>query len=145
MLVSSWIYVLQLPLRQRLAMVSSRLLHTQPVTACAVGLLGTSSNLTMYNLLPFTLQLQKRRLMSESDDKKTDRDKLFAEQRAIKDTIRGPSNLQVRGAVPGVALYLLPTAVTILVTYCCSVLTSWRCLAGSSGIQQLWADACSLG
>jgi hypothetical protein len=41
------------------------------------------------------MQLQKRRLMSESDDKKTDRDKLFAEQRAIKDTIRGPSNLQV--------------------------------------------------
>lgn len=43
----------------------------------------------------FVLQLQKRRLMSESDDKKTDRDKLFAEQRSIKDTIRGPSNLQV--------------------------------------------------
>ncbi|WIA30044.1 hypothetical protein OEZ86_000139 [Tetradesmus obliquus] len=41
-----------------------------------------------------TVLLQKRRLMSESDDKKTDRDKLFAEQRAIKDTIRGPSNLQ---------------------------------------------------
>jgi hypothetical protein len=33
--------------------------------------------------------------MSQNDDKKTERDKLFAEQRALKDTIRGPSNLQV--------------------------------------------------
>lgn len=34
--------------------------------------------------------------MSQNDDKKTDRDKLFAEQRAIKDSIKGPANLQVR-------------------------------------------------
>jgi hypothetical protein len=39
--------------------------------------------------------MQKKRLMSQNDDYKTDRDKLFAEQRAIKDSIRGPSNLQV--------------------------------------------------
>ncbi|KAF8069594.1 hypothetical protein HT031_001711 [Scenedesmus sp. PABB004] len=36
---------------------------------------------------------QKRRLQVQSDDKKTERDKLFAEQRAIKDGIRGPTNL----------------------------------------------------
>lgn len=40
--------------------------------------------------------MQKKRLMSQNDDKKTDRDKLFAEQRAIKDSIKGPANLQVR-------------------------------------------------
>jgi hypothetical protein len=45
--------------------------------------------------------------MSDSDDKKTDRDKLFAEQRAIKDTIRGPSNLQVRRQGHGMAYQLL--------------------------------------
>lgn len=41
------------------------------------------------------LQLQKKRLQSQNDDKKTERDKLIAEQRSIRDTIRGPSNLQV--------------------------------------------------
>lgn len=41
------------------------------------------------------LQMQKKRLMSQNDDKKTERDKLFAEQRAIKESIKGPSNLQV--------------------------------------------------
>jgi hypothetical protein len=40
--------------------------------------------------------MQKKRLQSQNDDKKTERDKLFAEQRAIKDSIRGPTNLQVR-------------------------------------------------
>lgn len=43
----------------------------------------------------FATQLQKKRLQTQQDDHKTERDKLFAEQRAIKDTIRGPSNLQV--------------------------------------------------
>jgi hypothetical protein len=38
--------------------------------------------------------MQKKRLMSQNDDKKTERDKLFAEQRAIKESIKGPSNLQ---------------------------------------------------
>eukprot|EP00878_Enallax_costatus_P000507 GHUV01000601.1.p1 GENE.GHUV01000601.1~~GHUV01000601.1.p1 ORF type:complete len:598 (+),score=306.21 GHUV01000601.1:86-1879(+) len=38
--------------------------------------------------------LQKRRLQSQNDDKKTERDKLIAEQRSIRDTIRGPSSLQ---------------------------------------------------
>lgn len=41
-----------------------------------------------------TVLMQKKRLMSQNDDKKTDRDKLFAEQRAIKDSIKGPANLQ---------------------------------------------------
>jgi uncharacterized coiled-coil DUF342 family protein len=41
-----------------------------------------------------TVLMQKKRLMSQNDDKKTERDKLFAEQRAIKDSIRGPTNLQ---------------------------------------------------
>lgn len=41
--------------------------------------------------------MQKKRLQSQNDDKKTERDKLFAEQRTIKDSIKGPSNLQVRG------------------------------------------------
>lgn len=40
--------------------------------------------------------MQKKRLQSQNDDKKTERDKLFAEQRTIKDSIKGPSNLQVR-------------------------------------------------
>jgi len=34
--------------------------------------------------------------MSQNDDKKTERDRLFAEQRSIRDSIKGPSNLQVR-------------------------------------------------
>jgi len=41
-----------------------------------------------------TVLVQKKRLMSQNDDKKTERDKLFAEQRSIRDTIKGPSNLQ---------------------------------------------------
>jgi cell division protein FtsB len=41
-------------------------------------------------------QLQKKRLNSQNDDKKTERDKLFAEHRQLKDGIRGPSNLAVR-------------------------------------------------
>eukprot|EP00879_Flechtneria_rotunda_P000406 GHRR01000500.1.p1 GENE.GHRR01000500.1~~GHRR01000500.1.p1 ORF type:complete len:620 (+),score=299.54 GHRR01000500.1:185-2044(+) len=41
-----------------------------------------------------TVLLQKKRLQSQSDDKKTQRDKLFAEQRSIKDNINGPTNLQ---------------------------------------------------
>lgn len=40
--------------------------------------------------------MQKKRLQSQNDDQKTVRDKLFAEQRAIKESIKGPSNLQVR-------------------------------------------------
>jgi hypothetical protein len=47
------------------------------------------------------LQLQKKRLQSQSDDKKTEKDKLFAEQRAIKETVRGPSKLQVRSGFSG--------------------------------------------
>lgn len=37
--------------------------------------------------------LQKKRLMAQSDDKKTERDKLIAEQRSIRDSVRGPANL----------------------------------------------------
>lgn len=41
-----------------------------------------------------SLLLQKKRLQSQSDDRKTERDKLVAEQRGIRETVRGPANLQ---------------------------------------------------
>jgi hypothetical protein len=87
--------------------------------------------------------------MSDSDDKKTERDKLFAEQRAIKDTVRGPSNLQVRslrqGFFVGSALSSSSSSSSKCPwSYCCSCF-AWRHSLASNRLSA-WdcADSCSL-
>jgi hypothetical protein len=64
------------------------------------------AQLFSYTFCMLDSQMQKKRLMSQNDDKKTERDKLFAEQRAIKDSIRGPTNLQVSLQLPLSAILL---------------------------------------